>query len=112
MSAADVLAVATPSWNMKGLRSAKDCCVGCGGGGGFAAVSVAVFEAVSFVLLVAVRRNWLLDDRTAWLKEEDGILKQLLDNNVRRESMDVANMMLSYLSGSTRSGWERAGSTK
>ena len=41
---------------MKGLRSAKDCCVD-GGGGGFAAVSVAVFEAVSFVLLVAVRRS-------------------------------------------------------
>lgn len=44
---------------MKGLRSAKDGCVdgGGGGGGGFAAVSVAVFEAVSFVLLVAVRRS-------------------------------------------------------
>ena len=59
MSAADVLAVATPSWKMKGLRSANDLVDSSAAAdvvdvdGGFAAI-VSDFVAASFAVVVVV----------------------------------------------------------
>jgi len=55
MSAADVLAVATPSWKMKGLRSANDLVDSSAAvvDDGFAAI-VSDFVAASFAVVVVV----------------------------------------------------------
>lgn len=69
MSAADVLAVATPSWKIKGLRSANDLddsstavVVVDDGGGGFVAI-VSDLVAASFAVVEVVLRRMAMGDR-------------------------------------------------
>ena len=78
ISAADVLAVATPSWKTKGLRSAKDLLQ--------AVIAVVVAEALGFVaetlaaLLLVSRRE---------LDEQSQIDEDVRFDSTRRESEDV-----------------------
>jgi len=98
MSAADVLAVATPSWKTKGLRSAKDLLASvaiCSDD--FVLVVVVVdwavedsdFEAVCLAALLVVV---LVLRRTRTGERSQVIDDDLLDIN-RRDSMDVDSML-------------------
>ncbi len=83
ISAADVLAVATPSWKTKGLRSAKDLLQ--------AVIAVVVEEALGFfaetlaALLLVSRRE---------VVERSQIEEDVRFDGTRRESEDVVIMVV------------------